>query len=178
MVLLANQWTVSGPCTFLLPLHSRYGVVWFGIIGAISPILGIVTTEVVQRRFDIDDSRTAIRIVINGLHVVSVAVIALAGSFGLAVSVFLASRVIRGISDPVLDAWTNQRVDSSVPATVFSICGQGDALGQIVFGPVMGAVATAASIQAALMGVAALLLLAQPLYIFSDRREGAEEAKA
>ncbi len=155
-------------------------VVWFGIIGATSLILGIVTTEVVQRRFDVDDSRTAIRVlfVINGLHVVSVAIVALAGSFGLAVSVFLASRVIRGISDPVLDAWTNQRVESSVRATVFSIRGQGDALGQIVFGPVMGAVATVASIRAALMGVAALLLLAQPLYIFSNHREGAEEAKA
>ena len=148
-------------------------VVWFGIIGAASLIIGIAVTEVIRRRFDVDEPRTAIRLlsVINVVHVVSIAVIALAGSFALVVSVFLASRVIRGVTDPVLDAWTNQYVDSKVRATVFSMRSQGDALGQIVFGPAMGALATLATIRTALMGVAALLLVAQPLYIFSGRQE-------
>ena len=127
-----------------------------------------------------DEPRTAIRLlsVLNVVHVVSIAVIALAGSFALVVSVFLASRVIRGVTDPVLDAWTNQYVDSKVRATVFSMRSQGDALGQIVFGPAMGALATLATIRTAMMGVAALLLVAQPLYIFSGRHERDRESKA
>ena len=155
-------------------------VVWFGIIGAVPLILGIGSAEVIRRHFDVDESQTTIRVlfVINALHVVSIAVIALTGSFALAVSVFVVSRVIRGVTDPLLDAWTNQHVSSSVRATVFSMRGQGDALGQIVFGPAMGALATIATIRVALMGVAALLLVPAPLYIFSARREQVKEAKA
>ena len=155
-------------------------VVWFGIIGAASLLIGIAVTEVIRRRFDVDEPRTAIRLLfgLNIVHIASIAVIALAGSFALAVSVFLASRVIRGVTDPVLDAWTNQYVDSKVRATVFSMRGQGDALGQIAFGPAMGALATLATIRTALIGVAGLLLVAQPLYIFSGRHERDRESRA
>ena len=81
----------------------------------------------------------------------------------------LVSRTIRHINDPVMDAWTNQYVDSSVRATVFSMRGQGDALGQITFGPVMGAVATFTTIRVAFMGVAAMLIPSQVLYILASR---------
>ena len=155
-------------------------MVWFGIIGAVSLIIGIGSIEVILRHFEVDDSQTTIRVllVINALHVVSIAVIALAGSFALAVSVFVVSRVIRRVTDPLLDAWTNQHVDSSVRATVFSMRGQGDALGQIVFGPAMGALATIATIRVALMGVAALLFVPTPLFIFSARHKGVKSARA
>ena len=148
-------------------------VVWFGVIGVASLLIGIAVTEVVRRRFDVDEPRTTIRLlaVLNLVHIGSIAVIALAGSFALAVTMLLASRVIRGVTDPLLDAWTNQYVDSKVRATVFSMRGQGDALGQIVFGPAMGALATLTTIRSALMGVAGLLLVAQPLFIFSGRHE-------
>ena len=148
-------------------------VVWFGMIGAASLLIGIAVTEVVRRRFDVEEPHTTIQLlaVLNLVHIVSVAIIALAGSFTLAVTVFLASRVIRGVTDPLLDAWTNRYVESKVRATVFSMRGQGDALGQIVFGPAMGALATLATIRRALIGVAALLLVAQPLFIVSGRRE-------
>ena len=141
--------------------------------------IGIAVTEVIRRRFNVDEPQTAIRLlsVLNLVHIASIAVIALAGSFALAVSVFLASRVIRGVTDPLLDAWTNQYMDSKVRATVFSMRGQGHALGQIVFGPAMGALATLATIRTALMGVAALLLVAQPLFVFSGRQERDRETR-
>lgn len=56
--------------------------------------------------------------------------------------------------------------------------GQGDALGQIVFGPAMGAFATIATIRVALMGVAALLLVPTPLFIFSARHERVKKPRA
>ena len=66
----------------------------------------------------------------------------------------------------------------SVRATVFSMRGQGDALGQIVFGPAMGALATIATIRVALTGVAALLFVPTPLFIFSARHKGVKSARA
>ena len=123
----------SEPIDRLWPLHLLINlafpslggldtVVWFGIIGAVSLIIGIGSIEVILRHFEVDDSQTTIRVllVINALHVVSIAVIALAGSFALAVSVFVVSRVIRRVTDPLLDAWTNQRAMTSAPQLIWT----------------------------------------------------------
>jgi MFS transporter, DHA3 family, tetracycline resistance protein len=48
-------------------------------------------------------------------------------------------------------------------ATLFSVDGQADALGQIVGGPILGVVGSGVSIRAALVSSAALLGLALPL---------------
>ena len=48
--------------------------------------------------------------------------------------------------------------------------GQGDAVGQIVFGPVMGALATVTAIRIALLGVAAMLVPPQAMYVLTNRR--------
>jgi MFS transporter, DHA3 family, tetracycline resistance protein len=58
----------------------------------------------------------------------------------------------------------NQSLDSANRATLFSMDGQADALGQIVGGPIIGVVASGVSIRAALVGSAALLGLALPLF--------------
>jgi len=65
---------------------------------------------------------------------------------------------------PVQRAWLNKSLDSSNRATLFSVDGQADALGQIVGGPIIGVVASGISIRAALMCSAALLGLALPLF--------------
>ena len=179
----------SEPIDRLWPLHlltnftfptvgGLDNVVWFGIIGVGTQVLGIVATELISRRFDVDDSRSAAMIlfVLNALHIGSILVIALAGSFALAVSLFLVSGMIRRVTDPVMDAWTNQHVDSGVCATVFSMRGQGDAIGQIAFGPVMGAIATITTLRIALVGVAAMLVPPQALFLFTRRRKVDEES--
>ncbi len=65
---------------------------------------------------------------------------------------------------PVQRAWLNQSPDPVNRATLFSVDGQADALGQIVGGPIIGIVASGVSIRAALVSSAALLDLAVPLF--------------
>jgi DHA3 family tetracycline resistance protein-like MFS transporter len=70
---------------------------------------------------------------------------------------------------PLATAWLNQHVDSSVRATVFSIRNQADALGQILGGPVLGAIATLVSLRVEMVVAAFFLLPA--LYVYSRKVE-------
>ena len=66
---------------------------------------------------------------------------ALAGNLWLSVSAVIAIGVVRGLIWPLYIAWVNHRLDSSVRATVLSMSGQVDSIGQIASGPLLGVVA-------------------------------------
>ena len=89
---------------------------------------------------------------------------ALAPNLLAAIAFLWVASVISQAFGPVQRAWLNQSLDSSNRATLFSVDGQADALGQIVGGPIIGAVASGISIRAALVSSAALLGLALPLF--------------
>jgi DHA3 family tetracycline resistance protein-like MFS transporter len=114
---------------------------------------------------------------VNVVYIVGMVAVALTGSFALVVTMFLVVGMMRRVIDPVLDAWINQNIDSRVRATVFSMMGQGDAIGQIAFGPVMGALATITTIRVALTGVAAMLVPPLFLYLLAGRKGGEDEAE-
>jgi hypothetical protein len=72
--------------------------------------------------------------------------------------------LMRGIHGPLASTWFNQRIDDpQVRATMFSVRGQVDAVGQITSGPIMGMIGNA-SIRAALVASAAILSPVLPLY--------------
>jgi DHA3 family tetracycline resistance protein-like MFS transporter len=100
----------------------------------------------------------------------SVMVFALAGSFFLALAAYVIARVFRTIRVPVFNTWLIQSIDPSVRATVLSIDGQADALGQIAGGPALGAVATAGSLRAALAVAGAILTPALLLFVRAGRQ--------
>jgi DHA3 family tetracycline resistance protein-like MFS transporter len=52
--------------------------------------------------------------------------------------------------EPLYTAWVNQRLDSRVRATVISMSGQVDAVGQVAGGPLVGLVGSLFSVQAAI----------------------------
>lgn len=106
------------------------------------------------------------------LIIVGVVVFALAGSFALALAALWVSKTLRATSGPILTAWTNRHVDSSVRATVLSMSAQVNAIGQIAGGPLVGWVGTAYSLRAAL--AAGLALLSVPWLL---RRRGARREK-
>jgi DHA3 family tetracycline resistance protein-like MFS transporter len=68
----------------------------------------------------------------------------------LALVIFWVIAVSRTVIGPVFTAWVNQRLDSSVRATVISMSGQVDAIGQIAGGPVVGWVGNVVSVRTAL----------------------------
>jgi DHA3 family tetracycline resistance protein-like MFS transporter len=75
------------------------------------------------------------------------------------------------------DAWVNQRLDSDVRATVLSMIGQVDAVGQITGGPLIGLVASLLSVKAAITISGLLLAPALPLIRAADKEPPEKENK-
>ena len=147
-------------------------VVWFGIISAVSTLLCIGATEVVRRRLDMNRHQTVawVLLVFTALLSASVVVFALAGSFYLALAALWSATVFRTIRVPLFRAWQTQSIDPAVRATVLSIDGQTDALGQIAGGPALGALANYGSLRAALTVAGIILAPALLLFVRAGRQ--------
>jgi MFS transporter, DHA3 family, tetracycline resistance protein len=142
-------------------------VLWFGLISGGSALIGIATTQVIRRRLNLENHSHVARslLTFSALRALMLAGFALATNLFVAIGFFWVSGVMRQSFMPVQRAWLNQSLDSANRATLFSVDGQADALGQIVGGPILGVVASGVSIRAALVTSAALLGLALPLFI-------------
>lgn len=148
-------------------------VVWFGIISAVLTVLSIGAKEIARRRLD-TNSHVAVSYALLGLNAVMVLgflVFGLAGNFVLAVVAYWAISLARSTTEPLYTAWINQHTESGVRATVFSFAGQIDALGQIIGGPIFGAVAMLASLRAEMIAVGVFLAPSLLLLIRTTRRD-------
>jgi DHA3 family tetracycline resistance protein-like MFS transporter len=159
-------WTAHLLADFRLPALGPFEpVVWFGVITGCSTLLTLGVTEVIKRPLDSNHHRAVANLLLAftaGL-LVSVLCFALAGNFWVALLALWSANVFRNVQEPIFRTWQVQRIDPAVRATVLSIDGQVNALGQIAGGPVVGAIGNI-SLRAALVvaGVAlspALLLL-------------------
>jgi DHA3 family tetracycline resistance protein-like MFS transporter len=149
-------------------------VVWFGIINVAVSLAGIAATQVVHRRVDTSSRGELGRTLLwlNGGLIVGVVAFGIAGNFFAAVAAFGAARVIRRLQYPLYTAWLNTTItEPGVRATVLSLQGGADALGQSAGGPLIGLVGTLFSLRAAITAAGLLLLPALPLYGWSLRRE-------
>jgi DHA3 family tetracycline resistance protein-like MFS transporter len=132
---------------------------WFGVISAIGLLLGVIATEIVRRRLDTSSHRGIAKLLLSasaGLAA-SLLVFAFSGNLLLALGANWSIDVLRTLISPVYQAWVNQKLDPSVRATVLSMSGQVDAIGQVAGGPALGAVGNLISVRAAI-AVAALVL--------------------
>lgn len=135
-------------------------IVWFGVFGAGSMLIGLALTGPAANRLEHARHETLARVLFAfELFLLAAALVfALAGSFWLALAAYFGIRTARGIAGPLFDAWLNQSIeDSSVRATVLSITSQSDAIGQVAGGPALGGIGTVFSIRAALAAGAAAL---------------------
>ncbi|MGB3717673.1 MAG: MFS transporter [Candidatus Promineifilaceae bacterium] len=149
-------------------------VTWFGIINLVQMVLVVGATEIIRRRVRVEVQLTAIRslILINTVVVLGLITFGIAQSFALAVASIWAVYVFRRTGAPLYSAWFNKNLESGVRATVISMRGQLDALGQLVGGPVIGLVALQFGLRAAMVGVALMLTPAVWLYIRALRVAG------
>lgn len=146
-------------------------VLWFGALSIVGLALSFMVTEVIRRRVKEEEPALLIGLQL-GLNLVVIGGIAffgLARAFGPAVAAMTAVYVARSANGPLFTGWINKQIEPRVRATVLSMWGQMDAIGQIVGGPILGAVATAFSIPAAMGSVALLLTPVPVLYLVALR---------
>lgn len=154
------------------PLGPFAPIVWFGVIAVLGDLLLIGVTELVQRYSKLNDQRALVRVLV-ALHLLGMAgmlVFALAGNFFLAVVAFWCVGIFRGVKEPIYAAWLTRNSDARVRATLISLGGQMDALGQIAGGPPTGYLGTVYSLRVALAAVSAILAPVLLLYAAALRR--------
>lgn len=142
-------------------------ITWFGIIGAAEQLLAIIAIRRVEKRTDTSQTRQLVRS-LTGLSLIltsSLVLFTLAGNLWLAVFAVITIGVVRSLIWPLYTAWVNHRLDSSVRATVLSMAGQVDSIGQIISGPVLGTIAKQYGIRTGLLGSVLLLLPVIPLLL-------------
>jgi len=142
-------------------------VLWFGVISGGSALIGIAATQIIRRRLDLGDHHVVTRslFAFTAVRAVMLAGFALATNLAAAIGFLWVASVMRQAYGPVQRAWLNRSLDPAHRATLFSVDGQADALGQIIGGPMIGVVGSGVSIRAALLASAALLGLALPLLV-------------
>jgi MFS transporter, DHA3 family, tetracycline resistance protein len=141
-------------------------VVWWGVIALVSSVVGLVATTLARRFID-TTSHAALTLGLGMLTAtigVAVAVLANVGSFvGVLIFFWLASG-LRDARGPLTTTWLNHHLPSHSRATLLSMMGQADAVGQTAGGPIIGFVAKRFSIALAL--TASALLLVPSLYLY------------
>jgi DHA3 family tetracycline resistance protein-like MFS transporter len=153
---------------FELPvIFGNNQVAFFAILRAVSTILTILTVRFVEKRVDSSSSIAIGRAVLLVTGIISIALLGFAVSplLFLSLSLYLVISVLRNVQIPLQTAWVNQKLDSQVRATVHSMFGQVDAIGQTLGGPVVAMIASVGSAVAAL--VTSGLLLTPALFFVS-----------
>jgi DHA3 family tetracycline resistance protein-like MFS transporter len=151
-------------------------VTWVGLLNLSTMLLGVVAVEIARRRLDMTHA-PALRRALFGMTlvmVIALVVFGLAGSVLPALIAFFAFTLMRGVTGPVYDTWSNQHIESRVRATVLSMRSQTDAVGQIAGGPPLGLVGQV-SLPAAFIGSALLLAPILGLLRWMGRRTARSE---
>ncbi|HEX5937568.1 MAG TPA: MFS transporter [Actinomycetota bacterium] len=156
----------------LPPLGDLSFVVWFGILDGIALLLGIGALAYVRHVGHLEGHGNVawLLMVIDILLIVSVVGFAVIGVFWVAVVLFWIVGALRSVRAPIFTAWLNQGLDTATRATINSIGGQADAVGQAMAGPVIGGVARGVSVPWALSLAGLLQLPILLLYVRAIRR--------
>ena len=152
-------------------------VVWFVLFTLPMLPLGYFGAGFLVKRFEGADAPRLVRLLIALTTVMMAGQIAfgLVGGIAAAYLSLLVYRVARTLTYPLEMTWLNRQIaDSSVRATVISITGQADAIGQTGGGPVLGVVGNVWGIRVAIAAGALILAPALALYGRALRHDGSE----
>ena len=152
-------------------------VVWFGIFWLVAMVFGFVALGRLIPLVEHGGVEAVTRFLLGFTFVQlgAMVLVALSHSTWPAIAGLLGVFFARDITGPLYTTWLNARIsDSSVRATVLSLSGQADAIGQTAGGPVLGAIGNVWGIPSALAAGAVALAPALALYARAIRRHGAE----
>ena len=151
-------------------------VVWIGGIKALSMLGAMIATGQIKRRFNLKRMKalTGALLVTSTIIITALLGFSWTGSLGLATGLIILITIVREVNVPIYTAWVNHRLDSSVRATVLSMSGQFDAIGQVLGGPPIGFLARQVSVQIGLTA-SGFLLLPVLFLLGGSRKNYAEE---
>lgn len=150
--------------TTLPSLGNLQAVTWFGIFSIVGMILSAIVMQVMARKSEKSKKLQSgkILLITNIFYILSMLAFALTGNFIIMLSAYLLTNTFRTINDPIFNAWLNNHIDDNARATILSINGQINALGQILGGPFIGIIATRISVS---IGIACTSLLIAPVLV-------------
>lgn len=161
-------WTPFLLNNFTFPmLGNLKPVIWFGILAMGANLLAIIAIRFAEKKTDTNDHRSTVTslLIVNGGLALTVMFFGLSGSFITAAVLYWIVSIFREVRGPIYDAWINQNLKPKVRATVFSMCSQADAVGQIGGGPLLGLIATVVSLRSSM--VLAGLILIPSLFFYN-----------
>ena len=160
---------------FELPLlFGNNQVAFFAALRVTGTILTILAVRFVEKRVDSSSPLAIGRAMLLVTGIISFALFgfALSPLLLLSLGLYLVISVLRNVQIPLQTAWINQKLDSQVRATVHSMFGQVDAIGQVMGGPIVAVIAALGSAVASL--VTSSLLLTPALFLI--RRANSQSA--
>jgi MFS transporter, DHA3 family, tetracycline resistance protein len=140
-------------------------VAFFAALRIVASLLTILVLHFLEKRVDSGSPLAIGRVMLLVTGLISAAMIgfALSPFFALTLILYLVIDVLRDVREPLNSAWINQKLDSQTRATVHSMSGQVDAIGQMGGGPLAALVAGLYSVVSAIATSGLLLLPAFPL---------------
>jgi len=150
---------------FNLPvLFGNNQVAFFAALRVAGTIFTILAVRFVEKRVDSSSPLAIGRAMLLVTAIISFALFgfALSPLLFLSLGLYLIIHVLRNVQIPLQTAWVNQKLDSQVRATVHSMFGQVDAIGQVMGGPIVAVIASLGSAVASL--VTSSLLLTPALF--------------
>lgn len=150
--------------TTLPSIGNLQPITWFGIFSIVGMILSAIVMQVMSRKSEKSKKLQSgkILLITNTFYILSMLAFALTGNFIIMLLAYLLTNMFRTINDPIFNAWLNNHIDDNARATILSINGQINALGQILGGPFIGIIATRISVS---IGIACASLLIAPVLV-------------
>lgn len=132
---------------------------WIGGTQIVAQLMIFFVLGRLQQKIDLQHNQSIVRILIVLTFILfgSLLLSFVTPSLGIALLGYGLISIVRGLHSPFYLTWVNHRLEPSTRATVLSLSGQLDAVGQIVGGPMIGSVARRFSIRSGL-GLSTLLL--------------------
>ena len=154
-------------------------VAFFAALRVAGTLATLLAIHFVEQRVDSTSPLAIGRAVLIVTAGISIALIGFALSPFLLASLglYLMIGVLRTIHGPLQTAWVNHKLDSQVRATVHSMFGQVDAIGQVIGGPIVAGIASIGSAVASLV-TSGLLLTPALFFIGRANSRSSDEAPA
>jgi MFS family permease len=159
--------SVIGRFEFPQVLGTDQPAFWFAVSGLVGMLISVVVAEMFGRRFSrflTHGMPARLLAGLSALDIAALVVFAVCGQLWLAFAMMWVRRVLATLTEPVQTAWLNRGLEPTVRATVLSMAGQANSVGQAVGGPVFGVIGTSVSLATALVGSAGLLTPIVALY--------------